>query len=72
MLMANHVPTPLAPRELPSMATHSLEALGSLLDDRIGILERDVTKYSPAKQVFGSISAILALTRVSTLALILS
>ena len=52
------------------MATHSLEALTSLLDDRISILERDITKYSPAKQVFGTISAILALTRVSALALI--
>ena len=52
------------------MATRTLEALASLLDDRIDILERDVTKYSPAKQVFGTISAILALTRVCALALI--
>ena len=51
------------------MATRSLEALASLLDDRIGILERDVTKYSPVKQVFGTISAVLALARVSALAL---
>ena len=51
------------------MATRTLEALASLLDDRIDILERDVTKYSPAKQIFGTISAILALTRVSSLAL---
>ena len=47
------------------MATRTLEALASLLDDRIDILERDVTKYSPAKQVFETISTILALTRVS-------
>ena len=55
---------------LPNMATHSLEVLASLLDDRINILEKDVTKYSPAKQVFGTIGAILALARVSALALI--
>ena len=50
------------------MTTRTLETLASLLDDRIDILERDVTKYPPAKQVFRTISAILALERVSALA----
>ena len=38
------------------------------LDDRIDILSRITTQVSPAKEVFTTVSAILALVRVSDIA----
>ena len=38
------------------------------LDDRIDILSRITTRVSPAKEVFTTVSAILALVRVSDIA----
>ena len=47
------------------MATRTRKAKVSLLDDRINILDQDAVKAISAKQVFGTVSATLALIRVS-------
>lgn len=41
-----------------------------ILDDRIGILDRNAVDASPAQLVFKTVSAILVLTRVSVLYLV--
>jgi hypothetical protein len=51
------------------MATRTRKAKATILDDRIDILERNAVEVSPAKQVFGTVAAILALVRVSALVL---
>jgi len=38
-----------------------------ILDDRVNILDRNAVDASPAQQIFRTVSAILALTRVSVL-----
>ena len=45
-----------------TMLTHEAEV--SLIDGRIEILNRNAVKASPAKRVFRTVSAILALVRV--------
>ena len=47
------------------MATRTRRAKVSLLDDRISILNQEAIEASPAKQVFRTVSATLALVRVS-------
>ena len=47
------------------MATRAHEAQASLLDDRIFILDRNLAEPFPADEVFKTVSAILALVRVS-------
>jgi len=42
------------------------------LDDKIDILDKNAAEDSPAKQVFKTVSAILALVRVSAVALLYS
>ena len=51
------------------MATPTREALASLLDDRIEILDRNATEPPLAGQVFGTVRAILASVRVRALLL---
>jgi len=47
------------------MATRTRKAEVSLLDDRIDVLNRNAVEVSSAKQVFRTVSATLALVRVS-------
>ena len=47
------------------MAAHVPKVEASLLDDRINILDTNMVDGSPLKQVFGTVSAIIALVRVS-------
>lgn len=54
------------------MATPGHNINVPFLDDRISILNRNVVEPSPAKQIFMTVSAILALVRVSALVLRLS
>ena len=51
------------------MATPAREALVSLLDDRIEILDRNATEPTLAGQVFRTVRAILAFVRVRALLL---
>ena len=51
------------------MATPTGEALVSLLDDRIEILDRNATEPPLAGQVFRTVRAILAFVRVRALLL---
>ena len=46
------------------MSTRARKAKVSLLDDKIHILDRGAAEYSPAKEVFKTVAAILALVRV--------
>ena len=62
--------TPTTPYIEPvTMATRTHNVEASLLDDRIDALDRNAVEASPAKEVFRAVSAILALVRVSPLAL---
>ena len=47
------------------MTTRTRKAKASLLNDRIDILNKDAAETSAAKQVFRTVSATLALVRVS-------
>ena len=49
------------------MATHARKGGTSLLDVRIDLLNKNASEPSPARQIFRTVSAILALVRVSTL-----
>ena len=49
------------------MAAPAAEAQVSLLDDRIGILDRNAAEASPAGQVLRTVGAVLALVRVRAL-----
>jgi hypothetical protein len=51
------------------MATRTHKAKSPILDDKIDILNRNAGEASPAKQVFETVAAILALVRVSALVL---
>ena len=51
------------------MAAPTAEAQASLLDDRIGILDKNAAEASPVSQVFRTVGAILALVRVRALLL---
>ena len=48
------------------MAAQVSKVQVSLLDDRISILDTSVADNSPLKQVFRTVSAIIALVRVSS------
>ena len=48
------------------MATRPRKAKVSLINDRIGILNRNAVETSPAKQVFGTVITIITLVRVGT------
>ena len=52
-----------------TMTAHTRKAKEPLLDSRIDILNRNAVEVPPANQVFGTVSAILALVRVSSLVL---
>jgi len=56
------------PKPITSGA-HARKTRVSLLDDKIDILDRGAVEASPVKQVFRTVSAIIALVRVSTLVL---
>ena len=47
------------------MAAHVSKVQVSLLDERISILDTSMVDNSPLKQVFRTVSAIIALVRVS-------
>jgi hypothetical protein len=51
------------------MVTRTPKAAASTIDNRIGILGTNATEASPTKQVFGTVTAILVLVRVSVLVL---
>ena len=51
------------------MTTCARKAKTMTLNDRIDILERNAVEASPAKQVFGTATAILTLVRVSVIIL---
>ena len=51
---------------------HPPEARVSFINDKIDILNRDVVEASPAKRIFRTVSAILALVRVGAPVLYLS
>lgn len=51
------------------MATRPRKRGVSLLDDRIELLSRSTTETTSTMQVFGAVSAILALVRVSVFVL---
>jgi len=51
------------------MATYARKGETSLLDVRIELLNENAIETSPTRQVFRTVSAILALVRVSTLVL---
>ena len=51
------------------MATCTREGKSSILTDKIDILDRNAVEISPAKEVYRTVIAILALVRVSALAL---
>ena len=53
------------------MGAHRRKAAVSL-DDAVNILDKNATEDSPTKQVFKTVSAILALVRVSAVALLYS
>ena len=66
-LELNHRRPTSTPYTKPAkMATRTRNAKVSLLDDRIDILNRGAVDVSSAKQVFRTVSATLALVRVST------
>ena len=68
-----HLPFELNLRRPPPSLTQSaiMEApTRKFLDDRIDILNKGAVSTSPARQVFGTVSAILVLTRVSVLVLL--
>ena len=54
------------------MTTHTRNTKASLLDDKVTTLNRNAVDASPAKEVFKTVSAILALVRVSARVLRLS
>jgi hypothetical protein len=59
-----------APHTNPAiMATRTRKVETPTLDDRIDILNRDTVEVSPAKHVFRTVGAILALVRVGALVL---
>ena len=68
-----HHPISTVPHTKPvTMATRRHNAKASLLDDKIDILNRNTVEVSSSEQVFRTTSAILALVRVSALALLTS
>ena len=64
-----HHPTNTLRTKLVSMATRTRKANATLFDDRINVLDRNAIETSPTKRIFRTVSAILALVRVSVLVL---